>query len=216
VTKAATLLRMAGLTFRTDSTGFLKAPRGKLPYIRDEDTVISDSTIIRLHIEQRYNIDLEQGLTPQERGIAWAVEKLCEDHIYWLMVHARWFEDGNFERGPARFFKAVPVPIRPLVKSIARGRLRRQLYGQGTGRYTDAERTLLAERAFASISTILGDRLYLMGERACGADATVFAFVSGSLCPIFETGLYEKAGAYSNLLNYCERLSEQYFPGGRI
>jgi glutathione S-transferase len=216
VTKAAMLLRMAGLPFHTDTKGFRNAPRGKLPYIRDGDTVISDSTMIRLHIEQRHNIDFEKGLSPQERAVAWAVEKLCEDHLYWLMVHARWFEGGNFERGPARFFKAVPVPLRPVIKSMVRRKLWGALKGQGTGRYTEAERTLLADRAFASISAILGDRNYLMGGNICGADATVFAFVSGSLCPIFQTALCEKAQAYPNLVSYCERLSQEYFPGSTI
>jgi glutathione S-transferase len=216
VTKAATLLRIAGLAYRTDTKGFLKAPRGKLPYILDGDTVISDSTMIRLHIEQRHNIDFDRDLTPQERAVSWAVEKLCEDHLYWLMVHARWIEGGNFERGPARFFKAVPVPARPLAKWIVRRKMRSNLRGQGTGRYTQAERTLLAGRAFESISTILGERRYLMGEKPCGADATVFAFVSGSLCPVFETALCEKAGAYPNLVSYCERLAQEYFPGAEI
>jgi glutathione S-transferase len=216
VSKTAVLLRMAALPYQTDTTGFRKAPRGKLPYIQDGETVISDSTMIRFHIEQRYNIDFDRHLTPQERAVAWAVEKLCEDHLYWLMVHARWIEGSNFERGPARFFKAVPVPIRPLVKWMVRRKVRDGLHGQGTGRYTAAERTLLAGRAFESISTILGDRRYLMGERPCGADAAVFAFVSGSLCPIFETALPAKAAAYPNLVSYCERLSQEYFPGGKI
>jgi glutathione S-transferase len=216
VTKAAVLLRIAGLPYQTDTTGFLKAPRGKLPYIRDGETVISDSTMIRRHIEQRYNIDFDRDLTPQDRAVAWAVEKLCEDHLYWLMVYARWIEGGNFERGPARFFRGVPAPVRPVVKFMVRRKLRSQVYGQGAGRYTDAERTYLADQAFASISAILGDRRYLMGEKPCGADATVFAFVSGSLCPIFETPLCEKAGAYANLASYSERLAQDYFPGGKL
>jgi glutathione S-transferase len=111
-----------------------------------------------------------------------------------------------FERGPARFFKAVPAPIRPLVKLLVRRKMRSALYSQGAGRYTQTERTLLADRSFESISTILGDQRYLMGEKPCGADATVFAFVPGSLCPVFETALSEKAGAYPNLVSYCERL----------
>ena len=36
VTKAQTLLSMAGLPYRTDTGGFRKAPKGKLPYIDDE------------------------------------------------------------------------------------------------------------------------------------------------------------------------------------
>ena len=105
VTKAIVLLKMSGLPFETDTSGFRKAPRGKLPYIRDGGEVISDSTLIRLHLEQRHNIDFERGLTPEQRGVAWAAEKMCEDHLYWFMVQARWLDAGNFERGPLPLFR---------------------------------------------------------------------------------------------------------------
>ncbi len=212
VTKAIVLLKMSGLPFETNTGGFAKAPRGKLPYIRDNEEVVSDSTLIRLHLEQRRNIDFDRGLTPEQRGIAWAAEKLCEDHLYWLIVQARWLDGENFERGPAGFFKAVPAPLRPFVSLMVRRQTRRNLHGQGAGRYTAAERTMLADRAFASLSAILGDKPYLMGHRPCGADATVFGFVGGSLCPIFETPLRAKAEAYPNLRDYCARLTQQFFP----
>ena len=51
-----------------------------------------------------------------------------------------------------------------------------------------------------------------MGGEPCGADATVFSFVAGAICPLFETPLREKAKAYPNLLDYCSRLGQQYFP----
>ena len=35
VTKAEVLLKMAGVPYRKDTTGFNKAPKGKLPYIED-------------------------------------------------------------------------------------------------------------------------------------------------------------------------------------
>ena len=44
VMKAEILLKMAGLPFRTDTTGFRKAPKGKLPYIEDDGERIADST----------------------------------------------------------------------------------------------------------------------------------------------------------------------------
>ncbi len=216
VTKAAILLKMAGLPFQTDTKGFRNAPRGKLPYIRDGETVISDSTLIRFYLEQHYEFDFDHGLSPQERGFAWAVEKMCEDHLYWLIVHALWIDSANFERGPARFFKAVPAPIRPFMKSMIRSKTRRTVHGQGIGRYTEAERAMLAGRAFASISAILGDKPYLMGDAPCGADASIFGFVAGSLCPLFESALRSHAEAYPNLLNYATRLSQQYFPSGTV
>jgi glutathione S-transferase len=212
VTKCAMLLKLAGLPYRTDSKGFGKAPRGKLPYIRDEDTLISDSTLIRFYLEQRYKIDFGHGLTEEQKGIAWAAEKMCEDHLYWLIIHARWIDHDNFERGPAAFFKGVPAPVRPLVKTMVRRQIRGSLRAQGAGRFTEEERTALAERAFASLSAILGDKPYLMGPDPCGADATVLGIVGGALCPIFETPLRLKAEAYPNLRNYCARLTQQFFP----
>ena len=212
VTKAEMLLKMAGLPYCTDTKGFSKAPKGKLPYIRDGDDIIADSTFIRLRLEQRYRIDFDKWLSLKERGLAWAVDKMCEDHIYWLSMHARWDDDKNFKRGPARFFDAAPVPVRPFVKWLTRRQVRRTLHGQGASRYTESERTILADRAFGSLSAILGDKPYIMGNQPCGADATVFAFVLSALCPVFDTGMRTSAESYSNLRDYCARLIEQYYP----
>ena len=44
VMKAEVLLKMAGLPFRTDTGGFRKAPKGKLPSIDDEGEIVADST----------------------------------------------------------------------------------------------------------------------------------------------------------------------------
>jgi glutathione S-transferase len=212
VTKAMVLLKMAGLPFETKPGGPQRGPRGKLPFVRDGEEVIADSTMIRFHLERRHNIDFDEGLTPEQRGIAWAAEKLCEDHLYWFIVQARWLDGDNFERGPANFFKAVPAPLRPIISRMVRRGIRKSLYAQGVGRYTPEERTALADRAFASLSAILGDKPYLMGDKPCGADASVFSSVSSALCPVFATPLREKAEAYPNLRDYCGRLTQQYFP----
>lgn len=42
---------------------------------------------------------------------------MLEDHLYWLVVADRWLDDGNFAKGPARFFDAVPAPMRPLIRA---------------------------------------------------------------------------------------------------
>jgi glutathione S-transferase len=211
VTKAEVLLKMAGLPYRMDTKGFRKAPKGKLPYIRDGEDIIADSTFIRLHLEKRYNIDFDEGLSPKERGLAWAVEKMCEDHLYWLLVYALWADDANFKRGPAKFFDAAPAPVRPFLKWFIRRRVKQALHGQGAGRYSESERAILADRTFASLSAILGDQAYIMGERSCGADATVFAFVLGTLCPGFDASIQTSAGSHANLKDYCARLNRQYY-----
>ena len=99
VTKAEVLLKMSGLPYRRDTRGFRKAPKGKLPYIDDDGFQVGDSTFIRMHLQRRYDIDFDAGLSPSERGVAWAFEKMCEDHLYWAVLHARWMIDANFDAG---------------------------------------------------------------------------------------------------------------------
>jgi glutathione S-transferase len=212
VTKAEILLKLSGVDYRIDTGGFDRAPKGKLPYIRDGEQIVADSTFIRLHLEHRYGIDFDKGLSSAERGVAWAVEKMCEDHLYWLIVHDRWMEDGNFARGPAAFFERAPAPIRPLVKATIRRRVRRNLHGQGAGRFTPDERKILARHAFSAVAAILDDNPYLMGGSPCGADATVFAFLSGSLCPLFDTPLRTGVEAFPTLVDYCGRMSRRFYP----
>ena len=114
VTKAHILLQMAGLPYVTDTKigGFLKAPKGKAPYIRDGGAVVSDSTFIRFHIEKTYGFDFDRGLSAAEKATAWALERMCEEHLYWLIMDHRWLIDMNFAAGAAKIFDSFPSPPR--------------------------------------------------------------------------------------------------------
>ena len=86
VMKAEMLLKLSGLPYETVRGDMRKAPKGKLPFIRDGETVVADSTLIRLHLEQQHGIDFDRGLSVRERGIGWSVEKMLEDHMYWVLI----------------------------------------------------------------------------------------------------------------------------------
>jgi len=212
VVKGMTLLKLAGLEYREDRGGYGKAPKGKLPYIDDDGVRVADSTLIRFHIERKYGIDFDAGLSAAERGMAWAVEKLVEDHLYWAMIDSRWCDDANYAKGPAQFFKGVPAPIRPLVGALIRRSIRRNLKAHGLGRHNRGEIETMAIRDVDSVAAILGDRPYLMGDQSCSADAAVFGMISGVLVPIFDTPIRLAAERHGNLVAYRDRLMERFFP----
>ena len=211
VMKAMLLLKFADQPFEAKPTNVTKAPKGKLPVIVDEGEIIPDSTFIRLHLERKYGFDFDAGYDARERAIAWSVEKLLEDHLYWLVVHNRWMVDANFYRGPVHFFDRVPALIRPLITRMVRGKIRRNLFGQGFGRHSDDERAVLARRGMAALADALGDRPFLLGERPCGADATLAAFILGALCPLFDGETRNAAQSHANLVAYGERMLARYF-----
>src|SRR5207245_363683 len=140
-----------------------KAPKGKIPYIDDGGELLGDSTFIRWHLEKKYGIDFDQGLTAEQRAIAWAFEKMAEDNLYWVSVHSRWMDAANFNRGPRVFFKAAPAVIRPLVVAMIRRRVRQSLHGQGMGRHSPDEIAALGVRSIEAIATYLGDKPFFMG-----------------------------------------------------
>ncbi|MCO4890321.1 glutathione S-transferase family protein [Cupriavidus sp. WGtm5] len=212
VTKAEMLLKLAGLPYHARPGSLRRAPKGKLPYLDDMGRIVADSTMIRWHIEKTYHIDFDAGLGPAERGIAWAAEKLMEDHLYWAVARVRWLDQANFDKGPAQFFRSVPAPVRGLAERLVRYKVRKTLWGQGLGRHSEEELVALASKGVTSIADILGDKRYLMGDRPCGADATLFAFAGSLLCPVFDTPIRTAAEGHANLVAYMDRMRVEFYP----
>ncbi|HYP57974.1 MAG TPA: glutathione S-transferase family protein [Beijerinckia sp.] len=212
VFKAMLLLKFAGLAYREDRGGLRKAPKGKLPFIEDDGVKIPDSTFIRFHIEKKYGFDFEAGLNDEQRAMAWAIEKMCEEHLYPALMATRWVDDANFTKGTAKLFEAVPVPLRAGVRSLIRRQVIKNLHAQGFGRHTPEEQDQLAIRDMDALAALIGEKPYLMGEKLCGADATVASFVASYLTPAFETPIRTAAERHGNLVAYRNRIMGLYFP----
>lgn len=160
VTKTMLLLKFAGLPYQENRQGYGRAPKGKLPYIDDAGIIVADSTFIRFHIERKYGFDFDAGLTPAQKAAAWAIEKMCEEHLYLALLATRWLDDANFARGPAQFFKAVPMPLRPIVQSLVRRKVRKTLKLQGFGRHTTSEQSELAIAGINALATLVGEKAF--------------------------------------------------------
>jgi glutathione S-transferase len=212
VSKALVLLKMSGLPFATAKADFRKAPKGKIPYLRDGDLQLGDSTFMRGHLEDKHRIDFDKGLSASDTGVAWAFEKLCEDHLYWALVDSRWTDQANFDRGPRTYFDDVPAPLRPFVVGMVRRSIRKSLHGHGMGRHSRSEIEQLAKRDLDAIAAFLGSKPWLMGPEPCGADAAVWSMVSGVLCAHFETPIRTAAETHPNLVAYRDRGMARWFP----
>jgi glutathione S-transferase len=212
VIKTMLLLKLAGLQYEERRDNPLGAPRKLLPYIEDEGERVPDSSQIRGHIEKKYGFDFDAHLSPERKALAWAVERMCEDHLYFALLHLRWMEGGNFDKGISRLFKGLPAPARPLVKRLLIRSNGRRLHGHGLGRLSAQERVQQGCRDLESLSVLLGDRPYLGGDQPCGADATVFGFVTGMMTPPLDSPIIESGRRHANLLAYRDRVNARYFP----
>jgi glutathione S-transferase len=211
VTKAHLLLKLAGLTYQANRKGFTRAPKGKLPYINDSGEIVADSTFIRLHIERKYGIDFDRNLAPERGAAIWALEKMCENHLYWAAVRERWLKDENFEKIAALVFRRLPPLVRPVAKTLVRRKIRKDLRSQGVGRHSDQELAELVKRDVDASATLLGEAPWLGGDQPCGGDATLGAFVITGHAPEFKTEVGRLIGEHANLMAYKERVLAAYF-----
>lgn len=209
--KAEILLKMAGLPYKLDHSGFMKAPKGKQPYIADDGMMVADSTFIRWHLEQKHGVDFDKGLSAEQKAAAWAFEKLCEDNLYWGVVRDRWMNPVNFDRGPRAFFNPLPALLRPLIVTKALREVKRNLHGQGLGRHSVTDCEQITITGVGAVSDFLGSKPFLMGETPCGADATVFAFISGMMCPVFPGPIRQAALGHANLVAYRDRGMDKWY-----
>ncbi len=213
VLKAELLLKMAGLPYRLDTAvPVFRAPRGKLPFITDGGEVVSDSTLIRFHLERRHGIDFDAGASTAQRGAAWLAEKACEDGLYFAIIQLRWLDPGQFDRGPRQFFAAIPAPLRPLVMAKVRRDLRRSLQGQGVARLQPAERWQIVARGLQALAETLGGQDFFGGTAPCGSDAGIAAMLWSLHCPTFPGPHLELLPAQPALLAYAERMRARFYP----
>jgi glutathione S-transferase len=187
------------------------APLGKLPYIKDGDFQLSDSTCIIEYLSQHYKVDLDSHLSPEQLAIAHSCQVMIEEHVYWVLVYHRWLGEGWHEL-KTNVFSSLPPVVRHIVPVLVQRQLKRDLHGQGIGRHSIEQINKFAIQDLESLSIILGDKPYLMGDKISSVDASLYAILCELLQSTLSTPLQSIAEQYPNLVAYQLRVGCLYFP----
>ena len=116
VLKLETYLRLAGIEYKTtEEADPRKAPKAKMPFIKDGDKIIGDSSIIISYLKDKYGDSLGKGLTPEQHAIGHAVKTMLEERTYWVLVNDRWMNPKNQLLIRDTWFGAIPKFIRGVI-----------------------------------------------------------------------------------------------------
>ncbi|HQR53685.1 MAG TPA: glutathione S-transferase family protein [Burkholderiales bacterium] len=212
--KVETYLRMTGLEYRiAPRASIMQAPKGKMPWIEDDGHVVADSGFIIDYLKERYGDPLDARLTPQERAVGLALRRLLEENLYWSgLMYDRWLTTEGWKLTRDAFFGGLPPPLRPLVATVARRGMRKELWGHGMGRHSAEEIQAIGRADLTALADFLGDTPYFMGERPTSLDACAYAFLANLLWAPLETPLQAHAQNYPQLEAYCRRMRNRYYP----
>lgn len=213
VVKTMIHLAMAKLPYDVViATDLKSAPKGKLPYIRDNDETIADSELIRRHIEQHYAIDFDPGLSPRDKADAVAFTRLAEEHLYWCAMYDHWQIDANWAAIKPMIFDGVPPDQLDAIADPVREQLIRDMHGQGLGRHTPDGNLAFAKRDLEALANRLGDRSYWFGESLTSADAAIAPQIQTIIGDPLNGPLNEALYAHPNLIAYTRRVLEVTLP----
>lgn len=211
--KLETYLRMSGLRYEVYNGMYLaRAPKGKLPFIEHGQQRIGDTELIIDYLREHFGDPLDAELSPAQRATSTAFRCLIEEHLYWVGMYARWFEQENWPQVKSEFFRGLPPLLRQLVPPLARRNMRRELWGQGMGRHCPEDIYVLGIRDLNALSAQLGDQPYLLGDQPHAIDASMYAFLTNILVPPLDSILRRHLQSQINLVAYCYRMERRYFP----
>jgi glutathione S-transferase len=212
--KVETYLKMAELPYEShNGMKYLKAaPKGKLPYIKDQGEVIADSAFILAHLEQKYNHILDGHLSDEQKAMAHAFTKMIDENLYWVLVFSRWGLEDNWLIIKERFFGKMPFPLKMFVPNMIRKKVIKGMFAHGIGRHSETEITEIGCQDLLSLSDMLAEKEYFFGEKPSTLDATAYGILSQfMLSDEFTAPIVEKAQLHQNLVDYTHRIYDKYF-----
>ena len=212
--KIETYLRMTGLSYNVVETLPLKGPKGKLPFIEDDGQKITDSRFIIEHLKAKYGDPLDGDLSSEQRAIMTALQRLLEEHLYWIGMYARWqTTDENWQITKKAVFGGLPPVIRDIAALVYRWIvIRKQIYGQGIGRHNADEIFHLGEIDLDALSVFLADKPYFMGGKPTSLDASAFGILINTVHGPIESPVKEYGMRKKNLITYCDRMMIEFYP----
>ncbi len=238
--KLSTYLRLAGIPHTVHEAKFEDAPKSKVPYVRHGSQFFGDSQLIIRYIENTYDVSksalaaakeyaLAKGfvpfasLTKEQQAQSDMIRLLCEADLYWVTVSMRWAgelgvakSDSAWRITVQRYFNALPSLIRFVLVPMIKVNLLRDAWGQGFFRHSPNDQVYLAKRGLSALSTLLGNKEYILGKFPSECDCAVFGslnsgLIADSIWPVNEIQQFIIEEC-PNLVDYERRLRQTLFP----
>lgn len=144
----------------------------KVPALDVDGRMLIDSTDIAHEIERLFPEPAIVPSDPRLQGFSHALEDWADEALYFLGLHYQWIEP----RGKPMVRKAFgATPLGIAARLFYQRRIGAQLRGQGTGRKSLSHITADLKREFASLSAMLEDQPFMLGDKPYLCDFAVNA-----------------------------------------
>jgi glutathione S-transferase len=210
--KLETWLRIARVPYEVvDTPNPRKGPKGKMPFIEDAGVRIADSSLIVDHLVRTRGVDPDARLDASQRAIALLVQRALEEHYAFIVLYTHFVRAEGWQLMRVTF-DSVPAILRPLVRSVVRGRMKKMLWKQGILRHSNEDIVESALRDWRAVLTILGDEPFFFGDEPTGLDAIVFGALATSMLTPIQSPIRDFLTSQPAFVAYADRMRARFFP----
>jgi len=189
---------------------FSKAPRWKIPYILDDDEIITDSSLIISYLDNKYKLDMDSHLSDEQKSISHFILKTLEDSLYWCMVSERWWVDKNWEITKEAFFWNMPKFLYYIIPNIVRKNIMRDMKGQWMARRDRWEIQDLWMKDIDMIVGFLWKKKFIFGDSISFIDLAVYSTLANLMKMPHESRLKDHINDNKNLVKYIKNMQDTF------
>jgi len=219
--KVETWLRLAGLKYENvDHKMKYKSKKGQLPFVEVNGEEIADSAIIIKQLGEKYNTDLDAGLSPEQKLIAHSNISMIENHFAWVVKWWRCRCPGDWVRAAKLNLQQalntrIPNAVLNFAFKLRFKQAAKKVRAHGIGVHKPEEIEEFGQNDLKVLSDLLGDKSFFFGETPSTLDVVAFAnlaqlvYMDGEVSYTLRDWMVENC---VNLKGFCERIKERAFP----
>ncbi|XP_059608978.1 failed axon connections isoform X1 [Phlebotomus argentipes] len=223
--KVETWLRLAALKYENvDHKTKFRSKKGLLPFIELNGEEVADSAIIIKELTQKFNQDIDAGLTQEQKNIAHATVSMIENHLVWVLF---WWRT-KFPELVLKGYKVnlqhalgtrIPNGILNFFFKFSYGRKwfqgSKKVKAQGMGVHKPEEIEEFGKHDLKVLSDMLADKPFFFGDEPTTLDVVSFAVLSQLHFISKDVNLPLRdfmSASCPNLVGHVSRMKERCFP----
>lgn len=213
--KLETYLRLARLPHKIATLKSLgRSPTGKAPFVDIDGVVIADSGLIINHLERSCGHPVDGKLSLAQRAESLALQRLMEEHLYWVAVYMRWVDPETRSQWRPHLQEMLSLPsfLTPLVARLSQRGIMKTLRAQGLGRHGPETIWQMGTADIQALAHWLGNRPWGFGDAPTTVDACLAAFVGNIVRTPWNNPLTAATLKHASLVAHFERVMAHCFP----
>ena len=188
-----------------------KGPSGKSPWIEFEGQRMGDSQRIIQFLGQRHNIDLDQGLTAEQRAQSVLWRRCFEEGFHQVLEWELFVHPAGKSFIQKVVAESAPPVISKMVSFNICRHFEKQLQARGLGRYNPAEVEHIGRADLDALSTLLAGRRFLVDDQPRLVDLAVFGQVAPMLSWPMKTPVAEYAKTLDRVRTWVDTMRTACF-----